>query len=120
MTKEARVLRLYDELRRLKYHRQMAVQHSSSDIPQSLKSELDQKRELKMRKFLLMDYGLSNNVQSYRSNIELDKFLHEAIEYDICTRVKTLYRHPSRREKALENLRQKFYNSASNVSYHFR
>ena len=110
LTREARILKLYEELQKLKFnHRNTTVEKSGNDV-------ILHHRE--MRKFLLIDYGLSSHLQCHRSNLELNRFLHESVEYEMCTRVKSLYQHPSRREKALENLRQKFYyNTAPTQQY---
>ena len=57
----------------------------------------------------MMDYRFSDTVLKNRSNLELNRFLHEEINYETCSKGRELYKHPSRREKALDVLRQKFY-----------
>ena len=82
--------------------------------------ETKSQSDTKLRKFLMMDYGLSDYLLKYRSNFHLKRFLHEAVDYELCSRGRSLYRQTNRKEKAFENLQQKFYPNTFSVSHQAR
>ena len=118
MPRELRVLKLFEQLQRLKYGQQPT--RATPSVDSSASMETTSRPNTEMRKFLMMDYGLSDFLLKYRSNLELNRFLHEAVDYEICSRGRHLYKQHSRKERAFENLRQKFYPNSFSVSHQAR
>ena len=126
-----RVLKLFEELQKLKYGQYStpvppsdnglacsSVSMGTRSPTDTVSMETNSRTEL--RKFLMMDYGLSDILLKYRSNFHLNRFLHEAVDYEMCSRGRPLYRQTNRKEKAFENLRQKFYPNTFSVSHEAR